>query len=160
MEIWGTALLKKTVIHEETSGSPRLLGHPLHACPQPTTSPAVSSPSPICAVTTLLPSGPSRPWAMPGLSFRWLTPRAHMLAYLRINESISGNAARLATGLPGSALAGRVSHPLDDTSDFKAASTTSYPNRPALPGRIRRRTVQNPFHAPLASAFASSKMAT
>ena len=114
--------------HEETTGSPRLLGHPLHACPQPTTSPAVSSPSPICAVTTLLPSGPSRPWAVPGLSFRWLTPRAHMFAYLRINESITGDAARLATGLPGSALAGRVSHPMDDTSDFKAASSASFPN--------------------------------
>jgi hypothetical protein len=31
---------------------------------------------------------------------------------------IAASEARLATGLPGSALAGRVSHPLDDFSEF------------------------------------------
>jgi hypothetical protein len=43
---------------------------------------------------------------------------AHMLACLRINVAVAVDAARLATGLPGSALAGRVSHPLDDFSEF------------------------------------------
>jgi len=33
---------------------------------------------------------------------------AHHLAYLRIAEAITGPVARLATGLPGSALTGRV----------------------------------------------------
>jgi len=41
-----------------------------------------------------------------------------MLACLRINVAVAVDAARLATGLPGSALAGRVSHPLDDFSEF------------------------------------------
>ena len=44
---------------------------------------------------------------------------ARTLAYLRINAAVTGDAARLTTGLPGSALAGRVSHPLDDDSEFQ-----------------------------------------
>jgi len=43
---------------------------------------------------------------------------AHLLACLRINAAVADDAARLATGLPGSALAGRVLHPLDDFSEF------------------------------------------
>jgi hypothetical protein len=43
--------------------------------------------------------------------------------------------ARLATGLPGSALAGRVSHPLDDFSEFHESPHDFIPFRPALPGR-------------------------
>ena len=71
------------------------------------------------SVATLLPSGPSRPWALPELSFRWLTPRAHMFACLRINATVTDDAARLTTGLPGSALTGRGLHPLDDNSEFQ-----------------------------------------
>jgi hypothetical protein len=41
----------------------------------------------------------------------------------------------LATGLPGSALAGRVSHPLDDFSEFHESPHDFIPFRPALPGR-------------------------
>jgi hypothetical protein len=44
---------------------------------------------------------------------------AHMLARLRINAAVTDDAARLATDLPGSALVGRVSHPLDDFSEFR-----------------------------------------
>jgi len=44
---------------------------------------------------------------------------AHMLVCLRINAVVADSAARLTTGLPGSALAGRVSHPLDDFSEFR-----------------------------------------
>ena len=43
--------------------------------------------------------------------------------------------ARLATGLPGSTLAGRVSHPLDDFSEFHELPHVFIPFRPALPGR-------------------------
>jgi len=46
-----------------------------------------------------------------------------MLTYLRINRHVAGTAARLVTGLPGSALTGRVSHPLDDYSDFQKGFT-------------------------------------
>jgi hypothetical protein len=41
-----------------------------------------------------------------------------LFACLRINQSVTALAARLATGLPGSALAGRDSHPLDDRPNF------------------------------------------
>ena len=48
----------------------------------------------------------------------WLT-MAHTFAYLRINASVTEDAARLATSLPGSALTGRDSHPPDDDSRFQ-----------------------------------------
>jgi hypothetical protein len=48
---------------------------------------------------------------------------------------ITAPEARLATGLPGSALAGRVSHPLDDFSEFHELPHVFIPFRPALPGR-------------------------
>ena len=51
--------------------------------------------------------------------FTRLTHAAHTLAHLRISGSVAGFAARLATGLPGSALTGRESHPLDDKQDFR-----------------------------------------
>ena len=44
---------------------------------------------------------------------------AHTFAYLRINATVTDDAARLATGLPGSALTGRDLHPLDDNSEFQ-----------------------------------------
>ena len=46
--------------------------------------------------------------------------------------------ARLATGPPGLALAGRVSHPLDDFSEFHELPHVFIPFRPALPGRTGR----------------------
>ena len=47
----------------------------------------------------------------------------------------AGSAARLVTGPPGSALAGRDSHPLDDCSDFQRASPSLLPVRPGFPDR-------------------------
>ena len=49
---------------------------------------------------------------------------AHTFAYLRINAAVTDNTARLATGLPGSALAGRDLHPLDDSSEFQGGIIT------------------------------------
>ena len=51
---------------------------------------------------------------------------AHTPACLRINEPITRNAARLASGPPGSALAGWGSHPLDDSSDFVELSSPPF----------------------------------
>ena len=48
---------------------------------------------------------------------------------------IAAPEARLATGLPGSALARRVSHPLDGFSEFHELPHVFIPFRPALPGR-------------------------
>jgi hypothetical protein len=47
-----------------------------------------------------------------------LTHVAHGLAHLRIHHRVTARVARLATGLPGWALAGRDSHSLDDKGDF------------------------------------------
>ena len=49
---------------------------------------------------------------------------AHTLTYLRINAAVTVDAARLAPGLPGSALAVRGSHPLDDVSEFQGGIDT------------------------------------
>ena len=77
---------------------------------------------------------------MPEFPFRWLNTMAHTLACLRINVVVTSDAARLTTSLPGSALAGRDSHPLDDYSKIsRRHRLPPIPFRPALPGRIRRR---------------------
>jgi len=47
-------------------------------------------------------------------TFSTLVVAARMPVYLRINKSVTRNAARLTYSLPGSALAMRGSHPLDD----------------------------------------------
>jgi hypothetical protein len=65
----------------------------------------------------LLSSGARRPRHRKSELSR-LYAAAHMLTCLRINAAVTDNAARLATDLPGSALVGRVSHPLDDFSEF------------------------------------------
>jgi hypothetical protein len=49
-----------------------------------------------------------------------------LFACLRINRVIAGSTARLTTGLPGSALAGRDSHPLDDKPNFMKSSLHSF----------------------------------
>jgi hypothetical protein len=61
-----------------------------------------------------------------------------MFAHLRINEVVTGSAARLATSLLGSALAGRDSHPLDGYSEFQEDIVVTFPFGPALPGRVQR----------------------
>ena len=60
------------------------------------------------------------------------THAAHVLACLRIDEDLTIPAARLATGLPGSALTGRGSHPLDDLQDFSDSATCLLPDQPCL----------------------------
>ena len=48
---------------------------------------------------------------------------------------IAAPEARLATGLPGWALAGRASHPLDDDSKFPESPHDSFLSDQPLPGR-------------------------
>ncbi len=45
-------------------------------------------------------------------------PTAHSLACLRIDDPVTADAARLATGVGGSPFTGRVSHPLDGKQSF------------------------------------------
>ena len=78
---------------------------------------------------------------------------AHTLAYLRINTVVTDDTARLATGLPGSALTGRDLHPLDDYSKISSRHRLPpIPFRPALPGRFRRRGSR--FHIRWIPAYA------
>ena len=129
-----------TSVHEETSGSPWLLGHPLRTChDRPPRRPRRPH----------LPSCRRRHYCLqdlrylgltPEFPFRWLNVMAHTFAYLRINAVVTDDTARLATSLPGAALAGRDSHPLDDYSKIsRRHRLPPIPLRPALPGRIRRR---------------------
>ena len=60
------------------------------------------------------------------------THAAHVFACLRIDGDLTVPAARLATGLLGSALAGRDSHPLDDIQDFSDSATCLLPDQPCL----------------------------
>jgi hypothetical protein len=50
--------------------------------------------------------------------FRGRISTAQRLVCLRIGRAVTTAAARLTTGLPGSALTGRDSHPLDDNTEF------------------------------------------
>lgn len=70
------------------------------------------------SVTQLLPSSTGTLSASGIRCFRGCIPTVHSLACLCINASVAEHAARLATDLPGWALAGRVSHPLDDLPSF------------------------------------------
>ena len=74
------------ICHEETAGSPRLLGRPLHTCHGHFLPRRPYRPHRPIAVAILLPSGPSKPWALPGLSFRWLShhgPHARLPTHQR-----------------------------------------------------------------------------
>jgi hypothetical protein len=55
-------------------------------------------------------------------------PAAHTLACLRIAKTVTRAGARLTTNLPGSALVGWDSHPLDDTLIFKEGSHPPFPS--------------------------------
>ena len=58
---------------------------------------------------------------------------------VRIAHAVADVGARLATDLPGSALVGRVSHPLDDSSQFPIVIASFLSKGPALLGRTRPR---------------------
>ena len=72
---------------------------------------------------------------------------AHTFAYLRINTAVTDNAARLTTGLPGSALAGRVLHPLDNSSEFQGGIVTFLSHQTSIvwshPAADKRQTSSN-----------------
>jgi hypothetical protein len=77
------------------------------------------------------------------LTFRGCIPTAHTLAHLRIAHVVTDISARLATDLPDSALIGRVSHPLDDSSKFQEVIASFLSIGPASLGRTRPRQLKN-----------------
>ena len=120
--------------HEEMSGYPRLLDRPLHA--RPALTPRRVRPSlALSREAALLPSGRMTPSAPGKRYISGLTLAARMLVCLRIYQSVAREAARLTTGLPGSALTRWDLHPLDDSPNFQRYRHL-LSNGPALPGRI------------------------
>jgi hypothetical protein len=71
------------------------------------------------------------------LTFRGCIPTAHTLTYLRFAHAVTDTSARLATDPPGSALVGRVSHPLDDSSKFPEVFASFLSIGPASLGRTK-----------------------
>jgi hypothetical protein len=118
-------------------------GRPASDAPRANTPPDTQPPCPL-SVTVLLPSDGTIPWAS-GIVGRFEAggSLARMFTYLRINRRVIATAARLVTGLPGSALAGRDSHPLDDSSDFQKVSPSLLPVGPGLPDRFRPSTLSS-----------------
>ena len=100
------AALRIAVAHRGTTRVSQVPGSSVAHAPWSNTPP-ISSPSRPITTTTMLPS---RFWALSAIGMRELRsriPAAHALACLRIDAVVTHDVARLAAGLPGSALAGR-----------------------------------------------------
>jgi hypothetical protein len=69
--------------------------------------------------------------------FRGRIPTARAPARLRFADVVASAVARLASDPPGSALIGRDSHPLDDSSEFQEVTASFYPNGPTELGRTK-----------------------
>jgi hypothetical protein len=110
----------------DRQGSPRLLGRPLQTCRG---RPSRLGRRLLALFLTVASAAAFRVREPLGFrekdSFRDCIPAAHLFACLRINAAIAGRAARLATDLPGWALVGRDSHPLDDEPNFVKSSHNS-----------------------------------
>lgn len=148
-------------IPTEGPGSLGLPGRPASDAPRAPTPPDARPPRPLAAAA-LLPSEMPTSWAAGILAlFGAALSSARMLTFLRINRPVTGQAARSVTGLPGSALTGRDSHPLDDSSDFSSGITSPGPVGPTLPDRFRQRCRKQPRAeappAPQATCFASAQ---
>ena len=132
-------LLRRPIRFMEHRGPPGFPGHPLLHAPKFNVPPESRRPA------LLQRSG----WCLRGLQtlgppelsyFGTILPLARIFARLRIDHPVAGmtlvTVARLATGWRGYALAGRDSHPLDDSFTFQKGLTSFHPREPAfLPGR-------------------------
>ena len=105
--------------YEDRQGPPRLLGRPWQ--PRRGRPPRrVRRPLRPLAVTTTAAFRDGKPLGTRehkvfGAAF----PTAQLLVCLRINREVAPSTARLTAGLPGSALAGRDLHPLDDKPNLR-----------------------------------------
>ena len=91
----------------------------LRACPGQTPRRADRRLTPLLAAMALLPAVVERPLGTRNISpFEAAIPQPARLRTYASPARVATDGARLATGLPGSALAGRVSHPLDDIPNF------------------------------------------
>ena len=102
---------------------PRFLGRPLARVPRFPTPPLALLSRPSRQKRYCLRGAqPSRLGEHQSFGANSRGPLARAPTHRRIPR---GSGARLATGLPGSALAGRDSHPLDDIQDFRSSATPS-----------------------------------
>jgi len=111
---------------EEGRDSPRFLGHPLVACRGPRPRRARRFLALVlrrrrCCLQETRVLGRSETNSFVAVLTRPTSSRAYASSL-----DIAAHGARLATGLPGSALAGRVSHPLDDFSKFPESPHDSF----------------------------------
>jgi hypothetical protein len=123
-------------LHRGDVGISRVTGSSFVHAPWSNAPPDTPRPRPLTDAA-LLPSGGLTPWASGTVLFRGCFLTAHEPARLRFAATVADVVARLASDLPGLALIGRGSHPLDDFSEFLESIATSYPFRPASPGRTR-----------------------
>lgn len=118
---------------KERAGPPSLLGPPLASCraPRPRRVRPVLAlcRSRRCCLHRSVPTGHA------DCVFRGFTTRGPLLVCLRIADSVTLAVARLTTSLPGSALAGRASHPPEGSPDFKV-SLSSFPSGRVFTGRF------------------------
>ena len=119
---------------EEGRGSPRLLGRPLVTCRGQRPRQARRRLAHCCRRRCCL-QGPRALRRSVTSSFEAVLTRPMSLRAYASSGDIAATEASLATGPPGLALAGRVSHPLDDFSEFHELPHVFIPFRPALPGR-------------------------
>lgn len=102
---------------------------PSSSCaPGPATPPGAPRPSPSGGRGTTAFGPVKTLGSRENRGFEAVTATARTLACSRIAVTISGNVAESASDLPGSALVGRASHPLDDKLSFRVASVTPIPS--------------------------------
>jgi hypothetical protein len=128
-------VLRYTDIFEEWSGSPSLLDHPMNARHG-------QMPRQVCHCLALCDGNGPAAFRQPSTlgtwnstNFRGRLTAARTLAYLRIDVPVTRDAARLASGLLGSALTEWVSHPRDGSPNFESEISSSFPFGQALTGR-------------------------
>jgi hypothetical protein len=128
--VWGRGLRKPRRARGQT-GASQVTGPSSSSVPRSSTPPREAPPRPM-PVTPPAAFRVGDPLGFPGkYSFRGCIPTAHVFACLRINRPVAGTAARLTTDLPGSALVGRDSHPLGNSSGFHGITASFPPSGPA-----------------------------
>jgi len=105
--------------HRGLSGISQVTGSSVAVAPWSSTPPDASSPRPVPVTTTAAFQGDRPLGTRDHKVFGAAFPTAQWLVYLRIPRAVTCPRARLTTGLPGSALAGRDLHPLDDEPNLR-----------------------------------------
>ncbi len=130
---------RRPQLHSETSGPPRLLGRPLHPCRRQTPRP--DPPRPTRRIASVSSSAPMKAWTSGDLDlFEADSPGPHVR--VPTHRRCCCCQRRKARYRPVGLYFGRVGFaPTGRLAGFQGVIVTSYPTRPALPGR----TIGDPF---------------